>query len=253
VGPGTHPWMDVPSETTAEVDMLAAARAFRPRTVGHDVYVTGFSQGASAGLGLAEELQSSHGYFRLAALAPISGAYDFHGAEIPAMLSGQLIEKLSVAYVSYLFVAWNRLHHLYANPAEVFRKPYANRVTALFDGNTPGDVMLASLPDTIDELLTPAGLRMLTASRGRMADAMRVADDVCDWHPQVPMELLFSPGDGEAANANTTVCQADLSRQGLAVSTVDLGDDTDYNGFIHEGSEILGVAATARWFRQLAR
>jgi hypothetical protein len=33
---------------------------------------------------------------------------------------------------------------------------------------------------------------------------------------------------------------------------VDLGVDRDYNGFVHEGSEILGTATAARWFGTLA-
>jgi hypothetical protein len=45
---------------------------------------------------------------RATALAPISGAYDFQHAEIPALLSGQLHPKLSVACTAYLLVAFDR-------------------------------------------------------------------------------------------------------------------------------------------------
>lgn len=59
-GPGKHPWKDVPSETSASLDLLRAARQFTPST-GHtldrDVLVTGFSQGASGALGLGRALQ----------------------------------------------------------------------------------------------------------------------------------------------------------------------------------------------------
>ncbi|MEV5575366.1 hypothetical protein AB0L06_35455 [Spirillospora sp. NPDC052269] len=85
-GPGAHPWKDVPSETSASLDMLRAARAFAPRT-GHsldrDVLITGFSQGASSALGLARTLQDgTDPHFRVKAVAPISGAYDLAGAEL---------------------------------------------------------------------------------------------------------------------------------------------------------------------------
>ena len=80
VGPGTHPWMDVPSETTASLDMLRAARRLVARTgreLRREVFVTGFSQGASAAMGLARALQAgADRWFQLAAVAPISGAYD---------------------------------------------------------------------------------------------------------------------------------------------------------------------------------
>src|SRR4029453_8927559 len=86
-GPGRQPWMDVPSETTAALDMLRATRSYvtsHGRTLRRQVLITGFSQGASAALGLGRALQ--HGadhYFRLGALAPISGAYDLAHAELP--------------------------------------------------------------------------------------------------------------------------------------------------------------------------
>ncbi|MFF4352742.1 hypothetical protein [Streptomyces sp. NPDC001530] len=42
----------------------------------HEVLVTGFSQGASAALGLAREFQDgADPRFRLQAVAPVSGAY----------------------------------------------------------------------------------------------------------------------------------------------------------------------------------
>ncbi|MGW8973048.1 alpha/beta hydrolase family protein [Streptomyces platensis] len=88
-GPGVHPWMDIGSETTASLDMLRAARAFAPRT-GHalerEVMVTGFSQGASAALGLGRALEAgADHWFRLGALAPVSGAYDFGGTWLSAL------------------------------------------------------------------------------------------------------------------------------------------------------------------------
>lgn len=55
-GPGAHPWKDVPSETSASLDMLRAARQFVPREgriLDGRVLATGFSQGASSALGLA--------------------------------------------------------------------------------------------------------------------------------------------------------------------------------------------------------
>jgi predicted esterase len=99
------------------MDMLRAARnLLRDNNTGHtlsgDVMVTGFSQGASAALGLPRALgDNAEPWFRLRAIAPISGAYAFRYAEIPALLGGELDPKISVAYTAYLLVAWNRLHH----------------------------------------------------------------------------------------------------------------------------------------------
>lgn len=251
VGPGPHPWMDVPTETTASLDMLRAAHQFAPQVherLARTVFVSGFSQGASAAMSLARALQDhADHWFRLAALAPISGAYDFQHAEIPAMLAGQLNEQDSVVYVAYLFVAWDRLHHLYDSPREVFREPYARRVDRLFDGITPAQLVVRALPHTLDALLTTHGLAMLRHPTGPFAAALRVADGTCDWTPTVPTRLYLAHGDEQAANANSYHCQQSLRARHVSAPVVDLGTP-EYQDSRHLGSNVAGTAAAIRWF-----
>ncbi|MFG2093256.1 alpha/beta hydrolase family protein [Streptomyces sp. NPDC048612] len=253
-GPGLHPWMDVPSETTASLDMLRAARAFVPRkgrALGHEVLVTGFSQGASAAMGLARSLQAGDDrWFRLKAVAPVSGAYDFRNAELPALLNGSLAPKESVLYAAYFLVAWNRLHPVYDSPSEVFRAPYDDTVEALFDGSHTGRQLFAGTPDTVSALLTPRGFDLLRHPPGRLAAALRVADRTCAWTPRVPVRLYIARADEQAARANTDHCKAALRSHGVKAAVVDLGTP-DFEGSRHLGSSVAGTAAIVRWFRQL--
>ncbi|MGA5820360.1 alpha/beta hydrolase family protein [Kitasatospora sp. NPDC094028] len=253
-GPGLHPWMDVPSETTASLDMLRAARAFVPHTdraLGHDVLVTGFSQGASAAMALARTLQAGGDrWFRLEAVAPISGAYDFQNAEVPALLDGSLDAKSSVLYTAYLLVAWNRLHHLYDSPGEVFQAPYDSTIEALFDGSHTGQQLFAGTPDTLSALLTPHGFDMLRHPTGQLAAALRVADDSCAWSPRVPIRLYVASADEQAANANTDHCEGALQSHGVNAPVVNLGSP-DFARSRHLGSNVAGTAAVVRWFSRL--
>ncbi|MEU9482402.1 lipase [Streptomyces decoyicus] len=253
-GPGFHPWMDMQSETTASLDMLRAARAFVPRTgraLGHDVLVTGFSQGASAAMGLAQSLQAGDDrWFRLEAVAPVSGAYDFRNAEMPALLNGSLDPKASVLYAAYFLVAWNRLHHLYHSPTEVFQAPYDGTVEALFDGSHTGRQLFAGTPNTINALLTPRGFDMLRHPAGRLASALQVADRTCAWTPRVPVRLYAADADEQAANANTDHCEAALQSHGVSATVVNLGTP-EFEGSRHLGSNVAGTAAIVRWFSRL--
>lgn len=246
-GPGPHPWMHVPSEATASLDLLRAARAFRP--LDRKVLVTGFSQGASAALGLGRSLQAGEDrYFRLGALAPISGAYDFGGAELPALLAGELDPKSSVIYAAYTLVAFNRVHRVYDSPGEVFQDP---GVEALFDGEHTGRQLFEGTPDSLDDLLTPHGLDLLARPRGGLADALRETDSVCrDWAPRVPVRLYMAGGDEQATTANTAHCAASLRGKGVEAKVVDLGA-VDFQGSRHLGSNVRGTAEALRWFRQL--
>jgi hypothetical protein len=250
VGPGPHPWMDVPSETTASLDMLRAARGFAARAgrqLERQVLVSGFSQGASAALGLARALQAgADRWFRLGAVASISGAYDMWHAELPALLNGELHPKASVIYVALLLVSWNRLHHLYDSPAEVFQAPYDRTIERLFDGRHTGQEILAGTPDDVSRLLTPHAVEMLRRPTGPLAEALRVADSVCtDWTPRAPVRLYMTPTDEQAASGNSVHCQAALRSHGVDAPLISVGD-TD-----HLDSNRRGIAATVRWFSQL--
>ncbi|MGW2637121.1 lipase [Streptomyces sp. NPDC001348] len=251
-GPGLHPWMDIGSETTASLDMLRAARAFAPRA-GHElepeVMVTGFSQGASAALGLGRALQAgADGWFRLGALAPVSGAYDFGGAELPALLHGELEPKSSVLYAAYTLVAFNRLHHIYDSPGDVFRAPYDSTIEGLFDGAHTGQQLMQGTPDTLHALLTRNGRHLLAHPTGALAAALRTTDAVCtDWAPRVPVRLYMASGDEQAVTSNTRHCRAALLRNGVAAPVVDVGD-ADYHGSRHLGSNVAATSAIVRWF-----
>lgn len=250
VGPGPHPWKHVPSETTASLDMLRAARSFVPRTgrqLDREVLATGFSQGASAALGLARALQEgADKHFHLKAVAPISGAYDFRGAELPALLDGELEPKPSVIYASYLIVAWNRLHGLYGAPSELIKSPYHSTIEELFDGEHTGQQVVLGTPNTIKDLLTPRAIKMLRQPTGRLAEAMRVDFGVCtDWAPTVPIRLYVIGDDAEVVTANSDNCQAAFRSNGVHAPIIDLGDGG------HLESNKLGTAQIVRWFSSL--
>ena len=253
-GPGQQSWFDVPTETTAEVDMLRATRELateQGRTLRTGVDVTGFSQGASAALGLARSLERHpHGDFRLHALAPVSGAYAFRDVTLPAVLDGRVEPHAAVVYVSLLLVSWNRIHHLYADPRELFREPYAGRVARLLDGRTPAGRMVRGLPGSVDDLLTPAGRRLLEHPTGAFARALRVADSVCAWRPEAPVRLYYAEQDEQAVPGNTRACHAAFAEHGVSIPVRNLGP-VDALGSRHLGSNVAGALAAVRWFLTL--
>lgn len=255
LGPGVHPWMDVPSEVTASVDMLRAARTVahrKGRELDRKVYVTGFSQGASAAMGLGRTLQGgTDRWFKLGALAPISGAYAFRKAEIPALLGGKVEAKSGALYTAYLLVSYNRLHHLYDSPSQVFKAPYAKTIEKLFDGNHTGEQLFKGTPNNVDDLLTARGRALLKHPTPRFAAALKVADGTCSWTPQAPIRLFFSRGDEQAVNGNSVQCRADLGAHGARVRLTDLGK-RNYAGSRHLGSNVAGTTAVVRWFSSLS-
>ncbi|GAA4589001.1 hypothetical protein BJY16_008751 [Actinoplanes octamycinicus] len=254
-GAGPHPWMDVPTETSASLDLLRAARTFvarQGRTLDREVYAAGFSQGASAALGLARALQGgADPWFRPAAVAPISGAYAMRRVEIPAVFTPEVTPKLGAAYMAYLLSSYDRLHDIYRDPRDVFAAGYTG-MGELFDASHPGPEVIAGVPDSVGELLTPRGRELLLHPNARFAAALREADSVCEWQPAVPVRLYVSPGDEQAVTGNATACRSSFAARGARVPAVDVGVDRSFSGMVHEGAELLAVPRIAEWFSALA-
>ncbi|KDA41246.1 hypothetical protein BMG523Draft_03931 [Frankia sp. BMG5.23] len=247
VGPGDHPWLDVPSETSASLDLLRAARtvaAREGRKFKRDVLVTGFSQGASAATGLGKALWAgADPSFRLGALAPVSGAYDLRSVELPAWLNGQVAWPFGVGYTAFFLVSWNRLYHLYRSPAEVFQDP---KVATLFDGKHTGEQILAGLPATTGKLLTPHGFDLLRNPWDGLAVGLWAADHTCsNWNPRAPVRLFVGGADHQVPRANSEHCQAAFLARGADAPIINLGPNVG-----HLDSNKAGTAAVVRWFRQ---
>jgi hypothetical protein len=211
--------------------------------------VAGFSQGAHTALVAARVLQrGSAARLRVAAVASISGAYDFRHAELPAIRNGEVDPKLATLYLGYLLTSWDHLHGLYDSPSELFRAPYYRFVTGLYDGTHPSIEVYKRMPSTPQKLLTKAGLRMLKHPSGRFARAMDGYGAVCEgWTPRVPIRLYYTGGDREATPTNTLHCVDDFARRGFAVRTRDLQVPD------HSESGRAGVTSAIRWFDRLGR
>lgn len=250
-GPGPHPYMDTRSSVTASVDMLKAARTAGNRLgrpVTRDVYATGFSQGGQVAMALGRELSRPGSGFRLRALAPMAGPYDLTGSQVPGMFDGRVDPHSAVFYLSYFLTAQNRLHPLYKDPAEVFRAPYAQAVESLFDGSHGMEDIVAGLPASLQEMLTPEWYANTRDPRGALRTALEATVGSCDWKPAVPVRLYAGSGDTDVPIANTRACAADLVRHGVRAKVVDQGADVD-----HFTSAIRSAPQAVRWFDSLGR
>jgi predicted esterase len=250
-GPGPHPYMHLPTEVSASLDLLRAARSFAAlhgRALQRPVFVTGFSQGSFAALGLGRALeQGADRSFQLAALAPISGPYQTR-AWIQAALSGDVSQKDATMYFAYLSVAWNRIYGLYRSPSEFFQAPFASYIESLFDNNHEGQEIAMRTPNTPEELLTPAAIARYLSPDPALARPIDELGSVCrDWTTRAPIRLYAASGDEQVPFSNSEACQMALQARGANVDLVDLGDQD------HLSSNVRAAGQIARYFGALAR
>jgi pimeloyl-ACP methyl ester carboxylesterase len=250
--PGPHPYLHLPTETSAAADMLTAVgnhlRA-QGRPLAEKVFATGFSQGASTALGLGRALDRGEvpGH-RLAALAAISGAYSLRHHQLPAMAGGDVAAQIAVPYTAFLLVAWNRIYGIYHNPQDVFHQPYAGVVDELFSSDTTGEEMMKTLPTAQQALLTDSGRAQLTDPGPALGRALDEADSVCrGWVPSAPIRLYFAQHDEQVVPANTSACEASFRAAGAEPAVVDLGRPDRYESR-HLGTQVAGTDDAAVWF-----
>jgi hypothetical protein len=252
LGPGPHPFADVPSEATSSLDLLRAAREFAPstrRALKRPVLVTGFSQGGTAATGLARALaDGADSWFRLGGLSPIAGHYAARDNVLPMLRAGEVAHPFNSIYIGYLLTAWNRVHHIYDQPSDVFK---VDGVEALFDGVHTIEDLVAVLPVKPTDLLTDEGLALLDNPTGPFAAAIAVQDGTCTgWTSRVPVRIVVAGGDEVIRPGNATTCRDAFATRGVNAPIVDAGD-LNYNGSKHLGANILGTADTVKWFLTL--
>ncbi|MGN5635117.1 hypothetical protein [Streptomyces sp. AC154] len=225
-GEGFHPYGDPRATVAASVDGLRATRTLthrKGRELGREVQVSGFSQGGPATMLVGRALQDEGAdrYFRLGALAPVSGPFDLSAFEAAA--ADDRIEK-SGLYLAYFATAWNKTYGLYRSPSDVFLSPYDETVEGLFDGYHTTDELVGKLPSKASDLFTKDFLDKIRHPSGVLKERLRPMNHTCDWRPDVPVDIFHGRGDKDVDFSHAGYCSAQLTRNGAVNRLTDVGD-----------------------------
>ncbi|MEV4740036.1 lipase family protein [Streptomyces sp. NPDC049555] len=225
-GEGFHPYGDPRATVAASVDGLRAARTVAHRNgreLKRKLQVSGFSQGGPATMlvGRALQQEGADRYFRLGALAPVSGPYNLSAFEAAA--ADDKIAKSGI-YLAYFATAWNRMYGLYSSPGEAFRAPYDKKVEALFDGHHTTGQIVGALPAASKDLFTEDFLNKVRKPGGVLKDRLRPLDNTCNWRPNAPVEIFHGRGDKDVDFGHATYCADQLAKNGVALRPTDVGN-----------------------------
>lgn len=234
-GEGFHPYGDPRATVAASVDGLRAARTFahhNGRELKRKVQVSGFSQGGPATMlvGRALQQKGTDRYFRLGALAPVSGPYNL--SAFVAAAADNKIDK-SAVYLAYFTTAWNKMYGLYNSPGDAFQDPYDKQIESLFDGHHKADTILGALPEAPRNLFTEDFLNKIRKPDGVLKDKLRPMDNTCDWQPNVPVQIFHGRGDKDVGFSHSTYCADQLTRNGAAPRLTDVGN-YDHNASVRQ-------------------
>lgn len=127
----------------------------------------------------------------------------------------------------------------------VFRAPFADTVSGLFDMQHFFDDVLAGLPATSRELLTRSYDARVTSDPGNPLRVRLRQNAVDQWRPAAPIRIYHSPDDEEVDYTAALVSVNRLRQRGADVSVRTLP------GFDHVNSWVQAMPRAVRYFKRL--
>jgi pimeloyl-ACP methyl ester carboxylesterase len=248
-----HPYLHAPTEATAAVDLLRAARTVARELdvlLSGELFLAGYSQGGHATMALHRALERDHAdEFPVTASAPMAGPYDLSGEGLRGSFAEDALPGASAYYSAFLLVAYQSVYgNIYASPSDAFRAPYDAQASALFDGSTGAGSARALLPSTPSELVTPAFRDAILSDLDHpFVRALREAGDVHDWAPRAPVRLFHGGADRDVPIAHAVSAQDRMRSLGASsVELVNVGAGLD-----HQGAFLPSLLAACAWFNSL--
>ena len=250
---GTHPYLYAPSEAAASLDMLRASRsALLTLNVAwsRKLFLSGHSEGGHATMALHRAIeQTASAEFAVTASAPISGPYDLSGTELPFLLAspGNVGDSINnSALLTYVFLAYNPIYHLFNSLSTVITSPYDTQIPSLLSNAQSGAPFDPTVLPRPSVLLQPSFIAGLQSNPTFPTFVALQQNNVFDWKPLAPVRLIYSKGDTVVSPQNSQVAFDRMTALGASVQLVNLGDAID-----HLSNRDPGIAAAKAWFDTL--
>lgn len=250
-GAGFHPFLHAPSEASASMDAIRAARTLAKQqsvTLGNDLFLTGYSQGGHATMALAKAIQALNTTeFQPTAVGAGSGPYAPLEVELPFAFSTPSAD--SSTFLSYIVLAYETVFgNVYGDINEVFPSPYDLQVPGLFNGQNDLDTIAAALPNDPNSLFTPSFVESLFSDTATpFRTDLQNAAELWNWVPTVQTQLYAAQSDEVVSFQNSQNAYDYMSGQGAPVTLVNMG-----NNLTHVEGIAVAMPDARIWFDQIA-
>ncbi|MBS9767000.1 MAG: alpha/beta hydrolase [Flavobacteriaceae bacterium] len=248
-----HPYLHKKSTVQSMVDMLKAVREL---TNGEkvavksskDVYLSGYSQGGWSTMCLQKALELDYSEeFTVKASSCGAGPYNLETV-IKEVLKKDYYNN--PFFLAYVFNAMNKMEEVSKETInKIVRKPYADKMTNLFDGVKTGDEINAELSRNVKEVFTDNFIKNYATS----ADFKDVRNflqknSVDFWKTNIPTKLFHGTADNDVPFATSKEAYNEMKKLGVKDVTLQLVPIKNKN---HVGAIIPVEIATLQWFLEI--
>ncbi|MFT5833768.1 MAG: pimeloyl-ACP methyl ester carboxylesterase [Cognaticolwellia sp.] len=229
--PGVHPYLHAESQATAATDLLRAARDFIEDSLGlnhnDELFITGYSQGGHAAMGLHKYVQDNNLYteFNLVASAPLSGPYNLSGIQTALPVDSSYSNPI---YLPYLIESMQLVYgNVYLNTSDVYQAPYDSLIDQYKAGSFDISGVNIGLSNNVYDFMQPAFLNAFTADTIEpFTHPLRIAlalNDNHDWTPQKPIRMVYCTADEQVYYQNALLAAATMMSNGATNVSAELG------------------------------
>ncbi|MFV0591977.1 MAG: alpha/beta hydrolase family protein [Draconibacterium sp.] len=245
-----HPYLHAESTIQSVTDMLRAVKEFMAEnesvSISNDLYITGYSQGGWSTMQLQKAIETEYSNeFNLKASACGAGPYDITTVtETVATAS----EYPMPYFLAYLFNSYEKLGM--ETPIDsVFRQPYADKISGLFDGNHSGADINGELTTVVADLFQPDFIANWTTGEtfASLRSMMR-ENSIEGYNTNVPTLLVHGTADIYVPPVLSTDLHQQFMDKGVSSDLVML---KPLPGLDHTGAIMPAELAAIVWFIQL--
>jgi hypothetical protein len=212
-----HLYQHAATQSSSSLDFIRAARQYLA-DVNYEtdkrLYITGYSQGGHAAMGLHKTIQETCSKeFDVAASSPMSGAYDMSGVQRESMFRPYEFPS----YFPYLMRGFDEVYDLFDEEFHtLFKAPYDTIVRDYYNGDYEIWEINPLLPEIPVAALKPEALDKYLKNGEHAERIMKIISDnnVYDWRPIAPMQLCFCEADEQVNYLNAHVAYKKMKENG---------------------------------------
>jgi len=202
-----HPYLVKEPTVQSIIDMLSAVKEMGSSelpgiTLKNEYYLLGYSQGGWATLALHKALEIDHSTdFFLKGSACGAGPYNIY------LLFQDMVNVTDYpmpVYLGYILNAYTS-YSQFTNPvSDIFKEPYASRVSSLYTGILTSDQINSQLTTSIADLITADFLNgFLTSDKYSSVREAFNNNSISAWHSYKPLLLIHGGSDTQVNPVST--------------------------------------------------
>lgn len=246
-----HPYYDKVSTVQSITDMLRAVKELATNyleiDISDDLYISGYSQGGWATMQLQKNIEDNFSSeFNLRASACGAGPYDLNA--INKYIIG--LETYPMPYfIGYVYNSFYNLGITDAQPADLFKSPYSERVLDLYDGSKSSTEINNQLTTNITDLLTDNYVsNCYTDTKFSSMISGLTNNSIPAWKTTTPTMILHGTADDFVPPTISNKMFQDFLSEGVGADKVIL---VPLQGATHTSGIIPSGIASVNWFISL--